>query len=34
MKTFNGLKQAFNLNQDPIIIKKMSEYLIKSITRK
>lgn len=34
MTTFTGWKQAFILNQDPIIIKKMSEYLIKSITRK
>jgi TetR/AcrR family transcriptional repressor of nem operon len=33
MTTFTGWKQAFILNQDPIIIKKMSEYLIKSITR-
>lgn len=34
MTTFTGWKQAFILNQDPIKIKKMSEYLIKSITRK
>jgi len=34
MTTFTGWKQAFILNQDPIIIKKMSEYLIKTITRK
>lgn len=33
MTTFTGWKQAFILNGDPIIIKKMSEYLIKSITR-
>ncbi len=33
MTTFTGWKQAFILNQDPIIIKRMSEYLIKSITR-
>jgi TetR/AcrR family transcriptional repressor of nem operon len=34
MTTFTGWKQAFILNGDPIKIKKMSEYLIKSITRK
>jgi TetR/AcrR family transcriptional regulator, transcriptional repressor for nem operon len=34
MTTFTGWKQSFILNQDPIKIKKMSEYLIKSITRK
>jgi len=33
MTTFTGWKQAFILDGDPIIIKKMSEYLIKSITR-
>ncbi|MCF6132496.1 TetR/AcrR family transcriptional regulator [Flavobacterium wongokense] len=33
MTTFTGWKQTFIINQDPIIIKKMSEYLIKSITR-
>lgn len=33
MTTFTGWKQAFILNGDPIILKKMSEYLIKSITR-
>lgn len=33
MTTFTGWKQTFILNGDPIIIKKMSEYLIKSITR-
>ncbi|MGK4567778.1 TetR family transcriptional regulator C-terminal domain-containing protein [Flavobacterium sp. 3HN19-14] len=33
MTTFTGWKQAFILNSDPIKIKKMSEYLIKSITR-
>lgn len=33
MTTFTGWKQAFILNGDPIKIKKMSEYLIKSITR-
>ena len=34
MTTFTGWKQSFILNGDPIKIKKMSEYLIKSITRK
>jgi len=34
MTTFTGWKQAFILNGDPIKIKKMSEYLIKTITRK
>ena len=33
MTTFTGWKQSFILNQDPIKIKKMAEYLIKSITR-
>jgi TetR/AcrR family transcriptional regulator, transcriptional repressor for nem operon len=33
MTTFTGWKQSFILNPDPIKIKKMSEYLIKSITR-
>lgn len=31
--TFTGWKQAFILHRDPIKIKKMSEYLIKHITR-
>ena len=34
MTMFTGWKQAFILNGDPIKIKKMSEYLIKTITRK
>ncbi|MDI1255279.1 MAG: TetR/AcrR family transcriptional regulator [Flavobacterium sp.] len=34
MTTFTGWKQAFILNRDPIKIKKMSEYLIKTITRR
>ncbi|NMH28740.1 TetR/AcrR family transcriptional regulator [Flavobacterium silvaticum] len=34
MTTFTGWKQAFILNEDPIMIKKMSEFLIKSITHK
>lgn len=34
MTTFTGWKQSFILNGDPVKIKKMSEYLIKSITRK
>ena len=34
MTTFTGWKQAFILNGDPIKIKKMSEYLIRTITRK
>lgn len=34
MTTFTGWKQSFILNGDPIKIKKMSEYLIKTITRK
>ena len=33
LTTFTGWKQSFILNGDPIKIKKMSEYLIKSITR-
>lgn len=34
MTMFTGWRQAFILNGDPIKIKKMSEYLIKSITRR
>ncbi|MGH2667165.1 TetR/AcrR family transcriptional regulator [Flavobacterium sp.] len=34
LTTFTGWKQAYILHQDPIKIKKMSEYLIKNITRK
>jgi TetR/AcrR family transcriptional repressor of nem operon len=33
MTTFTGWKQSYILHPDPIKIKKMSEYLIKSITR-
>jgi TetR/AcrR family transcriptional regulator, transcriptional repressor for nem operon len=33
MTTFTGWKQAYILNGDPIIIKKMAEFLIKSISR-
>jgi TetR/AcrR family transcriptional regulator, transcriptional repressor for nem operon len=33
MTTFTGWKQAFILHGNPIKIKKMSEYLIKSITK-
>lgn len=33
MTTFTGWKQSFILKRDPIMIKKMSEYLIKTITR-
>lgn len=34
LTTFTGWKQSYILHQDPIKIKKMSEYLIKNITRK
>ncbi|RYG45351.1 MAG: TetR/AcrR family transcriptional regulator [Chitinophagaceae bacterium] len=34
MTTFTGWKQSFILNRDPIKIKKMSEFLIRSITHK
>lgn len=34
MTAFTGWKQAFILNGDPIKIKKMAEYLIKTITHK
>ncbi|TYP98954.1 TetR family transcriptional regulator [Tenacibaculum adriaticum] len=33
LTTFTGWKQAYILHRDPIKIKKMSEYLIKHITR-
>ena len=33
LTTFTGWKQSYILHQDPIKIKKMSEYLIKNITR-
>ncbi|MGL2965909.1 TetR/AcrR family transcriptional regulator [Flavobacterium sp. XGLA_31] len=33
MTTFTGWKQSFILKRDPIMIKKMSEYLIKTITK-
>lgn len=32
LTSFTGWKQSFILNSNPLIIKKMSEYLIKSIT--
>ncbi|HLA56201.1 MAG TPA: TetR/AcrR family transcriptional regulator [Flavobacterium sp.] len=34
MTTFTGWKQSFILHRDPIKIKKMSEFLIRSITNK
>lgn len=34
MTTFTGWKQSFILNRNPISIKKMSEFLIRSITHK
>lgn len=34
MTTFTGWKQSFILNRDPFKIKKMSEFLIRSITHK
>jgi TetR/AcrR family transcriptional repressor of nem operon len=34
MTTFTGWKQSFILNRNPIKIKKMSEFLIRSITHK
>jgi TetR/AcrR family transcriptional repressor of nem operon len=33
LTTFTGWKQAYILHRDPIKIKKMSEYLIKHVTR-